>query len=170
MFVIKLVPNDRASRWIEQTLDAGTSILMQGSFGNFKLNPVPGKPYFFIATSAGIAPIRSQILSALKEHRDRRQLYLLFGVLKADDLFWMEEWRMLEKEYPNFHGHISCLSGKMDWHGETGPLQDRLTHILQTIPTSSIYICGSPMNVKELNEHCLALGTPKPDVHFDSYV
>lgn len=170
LFVIKLVPNGRASRWIQQTLDADTSVRMQGSFGNFKLNPAPGKPYLFIATGTGIAPIRSQILSALKEQRDTRQMHLLFGVLKAEDLFWIEEWRGLEEEYLNFHAHVSCLSGEADWHGEIGSLQDRLTRILQTIPAPSVYICGAPVTVKALKEQCLVLGIPKADVHFESYV
>ncbi len=170
LFVIKLVPNGRASRWIEQALDAGMSVRMQGSFGNFKLDSAPEKQYLFLATGTGIAPIRSQILSALKEQKDTRQMHLLFGVLKREDLFWMEEWRGLEEQYPNFHAHISCLSGEADWHGETGSLQERLPQILQEIMTPSVYICGAPITVKELKEQCLALGIPKSDVHFESYV
>ncbi len=170
LFVIKLVPNGRASRWIENVLDAGMSVRMQGSFGNFKLDPAPEKPYLFIATGTGIAPIRSQILWALKEQRDTRRIHLLFGVLKSEDLFWADEWQKLEQEHPNFHAHISYLSGDADWHGETGSLQELLPRILQSISTPSAYICGASVTVKELKEQCFALGIPKADIHFESYV
>jgi predicted ferric reductase len=151
-------------------LDAGMSVRMQGSFGNFKLDSAPEKQYLFLATGTGIAPIRSQILSALKEQKDTRPMHLLFGVLKREDLFWMEEWRGLEEQYPNFHAHISCLSGEADWHGETGSLQERLPRILRELVAPSVYICGAPVTVKELKEQCLTLGIPKSDVHFESYV
>jgi ferredoxin-NADP reductase len=98
LFVIKLVQNGRASRWIEKALDAGTPVNVQGSFGAFTLDAAPGKPYIFIATGTGIAPLRSQILWALKEMKDTRQMHLLFGVLKPEDLFWADEWRKLEPE------------------------------------------------------------------------
>lgn len=170
LFVIKLVSNGRASRWIEQSLAEGMPVRMQGSFGNFRLDTTSEKPYLFIATGTGIAPLRSQILWALQENKDIRPMHLLFGVLKREDLFWIEEWQKLEREYPNFHAHVSCLSGDADWHGETGSLQERLPRILQIIPSPSVYICGAPVTVKELKEQCLALGIPKPDVHFESYV
>lgn len=170
LFVIKLVPNGRASRWIEKILDTDISVRMQGPFGNFRLDPAPGKPYIFIATGTGIAPVRSQLLTVLKGQKDTRQMYLLFGVLKREDLFWIDEWRRLEEEYPNFHAHVSCLSGEADWHGESGSLQERLPHILRTIATPSVYICGAPMTVKALKERCLALDIPKGDVHFESYL
>lgn len=170
LFVIKLVPNGRASRWIEKALDAGTAVRMQGSFGAFTLDATPEKPYIFIATGTGIAPLRSQILWALKEQGDTRQMHLLFGVLKREDLFWTDEWRTLEKEHPNFHAHISCLSGDADWHRETGSLQERLPRILQAMSSPSVYICGAPVTVKELKEQCLALDIPKQDIHTESYM
>lgn len=170
LFIIKLVPNGRASRWIEKALDIGTSVRMQGSFGAFTLDAAPEKPYIFIATGTGIAPLRSQILWALKELKDTRQMHLLFGVLKPEDLFWADEWQKLEQEFSNFHAHISCLSGDADWHGETGSLQERLPRIVQEIPSPSVYICGAPVTVKELKEQALALGIQKTDIHFESYV
>lgn len=171
LFVIKLVQNGRASRWIENVLDVGTTIRMQGSFGAFTLNTAPEEePYLLIATGTGIAPLRSQILWALKEQKDTRQIHLIFGVLKPEDLFWADEWRKLEQEYANFHTHISYLSGDADWHGESGSLQERLPRILQTISSPSVYICGAHVIVKELKEQCLALGIPKADVHFESYI
>ena len=62
LFVIKLVPNGRASRWIEKRVSRGTAITMKGPFGAFTLDMDTAKAYLFIATGTGIAPLRSQIL------------------------------------------------------------------------------------------------------------
>lgn len=170
LFIIKLIPNGRASRWIEHSLDVGTEVRMQGSFGNFRLDTASEKPYLFIATGTGIAPLRSQILWALQERHDTRPMHLLFGVLKQEDLFWIEEWQKLERKYPNFHAHVSCLSGDADWHGESGSLQEQLPRILRIIPSPNIYICGAPVTVNEIRELCSTLGIPKDDIHFESYI
>lgn len=170
LFIIKLVVNGRASRWIEKTLVVGMTIRMQGPFGAFTLDTASDKPYLLTAAGTGIAPLRSQILWALKEQKDTRPMHLLFGTLKHEDLFWTDEWQKLEKDYPNFHAHISCLSGEADWHGESGSLQERLPRILQSVASPHIYICGAPITVKELKEQCLTLGIPKLDIHFESYM
>jgi len=169
-FVIKLVPNGRASRWIEQVLDIGTSIHIQGPFGNFTLDVATDKPYLFLATGTGIAPLRAQILWALKVQVDERPMHLLFGVLKHDDLFWEEEWKNLEQEFPNFHAHISYLSGDADWHDERGSIQDRFVSLLREMPHPSVYICGAPETVKELKQLCLQQNVPKNEIHSEMYV
>ncbi len=169
-FVIKLVANGRASRWVERTLQPGMPIRMQGPFGAFTLAADKPNPYVFLATGTGIAPFRSQILWALRERNDGRQMHLLFGVLKPEDLFWEDEWKRAERDHANFHVHMSFLSGDADWHGETGPLQERLPRILHDIPSPGVYICGAPATVKELKEQCLGLGIPKTDIHVESYM
>ncbi len=170
LFIIKLVQNGRASRWIEKTIDVGAAIRMQGPFGAFVLDAVTPKPYLFIATGTGVAPFRSQILWALEERRDARPLHLLFGVLTREDLFWEDEWNRLAQEHPNFHAHLSFLNGDRNRHGESGSIQDRLPRIVQTIPHPSVYICGAPVTVREMKEQCLALGIPRTDIHCESYV
>lgn len=170
LFIIKLVRNGRASRWIENTIDVGTAIRMQGPFGAFMLDMETPKPYLFVATGTGVAPFRSQILWSLEERRDARPLHLLFGVLTPEDLFWEDAWTRLEQEHPNFHAHVSFLSGDRDRHGESGSIQDRLPRILRTIPSPSISICGAPATVRETKEQCLALGVPRTDIHCESYV
>ncbi len=170
IFVIKLVPNGRASRWIEEALDVGTVIHIQGPFGRFTLDATGEKSCLFIATGTGVAPFRSQIRCALKERQETGPMHLLFGALQRDDLFWSDEWRMLERDHPNFHAHISFLSGDPDWHGERGSLQERLPRIVQNILSPSVYICGAPVTVKELKEQCVAIGIAKADVHCESYI
>lgn len=169
LFVIKIVKGGRAGAWFENVVKEGAEMTMRGPCGVFTLDRETKKPYLFIATGTGIAPFRSQLRSLLAAG-EKRELHLLFGVLKSVDMFWADEWKEMEKTHPNFHAHISFLDGSSDWHGESGAVPDRAMAIVQKTPCS-IYLCGSEEIVKMLKQACLEkLQVPKEDVHAESFV
>lgn len=170
LFVIKIVPGGRAGAWVRDVLVEGMTVSMKGPLGAFTVDRMTTKPYLFVATGTGIAPFRSQVRSQLYAEGDQRPIHLLWGFVRAGDLFWAEEWRALEKEFPNFHVHISFLDGAPDWHGEAGPVPERAKVLIGTLQPS-LYFCGSPELVKVLRESCLsAWGVPKEDVHVESFL
>lgn len=169
-FVIKLVPSGRASRWIENTLTVGMTFCMQGPFGAFTLDESTDKPYVFVGTGTGIAPLRSQIVWLLQEQGDARHMYLIFGTRQRGDMFWEEMWRQMQEQHPNFHVYLSFLEGRDDRHREPVSVQECLTGILRTVRLPSVYVCGAPITVRELKQQCLLLGIPKSDIHAESYV
>lgn len=170
LFILKLVPGGRASRWVEESVQVGTSVVMQGPLGKFTLDRETVNPYLFIATGTGIAPFRSQLEWALMKEGDRRPMDLLFGVLKREDLFWEEWLRDLEQRYPNLRVHVSILAGEPDWHGNRGSIQERVPQLLRERETS-VYICGAPEMVKEVKELCLTqLAVSREDVHTEAYI
>jgi len=117
LFIVKLLPGGRLSRWVEETLTEGSTAAFKGPFGNFVLNktptpapvvrlrcgagPQPPPPPFdrlregeggagsflFIATGAGIAPFRPMVIEAAQKFPERR-IDVLFGVRSEEDLFW----------------------------------------------------------------------------------
>src|SRR5258708_6340459 len=62
LFVAKIIPGGRASRWIEEVMTVGTEVTFTGPFGNFVLDSTSEKDYLFLATGTGNAPFRSMIL------------------------------------------------------------------------------------------------------------
>ncbi|MDD4319329.1 MAG: FAD-binding oxidoreductase [Candidatus Peribacteraceae bacterium] len=170
LFVVKLVEGGRAARWVRDDVREGTVVAMRGPLGVFHVDRSTTKPYLFIATGTGAAPFRSQVRWLLEEEGERRPMDVLLGVRRPEDLFWEEEWRAWEREFPQLRVHASFLDRTPDWHGETGTLQDRACRLIAARP-SGIYLCGSPFLVRELKESCLgAWGVPKEDVHVESYV
>ncbi len=171
LFVVKLKEGGRASLWVEQVLNADSTVRIQGPFGLFTLKPEE-KSCIFIATGAGNAPFRSQITQALLYDHDMRPLFFLFGVREEIDLFWHDHFLALQKKFPNFQ-YLPTLSGVDvgSWKGLRGRVQMHLPSVVQRAPNSGIYICGAPDMVKETKELCInQLQIPKAKVHAEGYI
>lgn len=170
IFVNKQKEGGRASRWIEEVLQPGDVVRTQGPFGNFHLDYTTPNDFFFIATSTGVAPFRSQVLEAL-ERGDTRRMDLVFGVRSEEDLFWKDELVAMTQKYENFFLHIA-LSGPSDaWTGHKGRVQTLAPLIAKDFGSKSVYICGSPDMTKELKELALTQWkVEKKDLHVEGYI
>lgn len=171
LFVVKLTPGGRTSTWIEQSLAAGTQVVMKGPFGVFTLeHKKTDKNYLFLCTGAGIAPFRAHIRAALSAG-DRRKMDLVFGAREHKDLFWVEEFTALMREFPNFTFHTSLTSGEPDWDGHRGRVQVIAPKIITDSSAVSVFICGAPEMVKDVKKYCIEdWGIAKADVHAEEYV
>ncbi len=172
LLCIKILPGGRTSTWIEQALEPGTTIVMKGPFGVFTLQPAKtSKDYLFICTGAGVAPFRGMIKHAL-ESGEKRNMDLIFGARTKADLFWIDEFSELSKQYPNFSFHASLTSGEEDWHGHRGRVQIMAPQVMAgREQNTAVYICGAPDMVKDVKTHCLEQwGIPKADVHAEGYI
>lgn len=172
LFVVKLKAGGRASTWIEHQLQTGTSVRIQGPFGFFTLKDAAAESeLIFAATGAGIAPFRSQLLSALDDTGDKRPMHLLFGVRSREDFFWLRDFEGLASRHAHFCFH-PILSGKDDaWKGLRGRIQMHLPSVTGALTKPGIYICGAPEMVKDVKDACLTtLGIPKAQVHAEGYI
>lgn len=170
LFVAKLVRSGRASRWIEEVLRVGSTIPMQGPFGNFVIDPKSPKDYLFIATGTGVAPFRPQILSALNAG-DKRRMDLIFGVRTEADLFWIDDFTKLAQQYENFFLHVILSAPSADWTGHRGRVQVLAEQLITDSANRSIYACGSPEMTKDIKRLCLDVWhLPKEDVHVEGYI
>ena len=169
IFVVKLKAGGRASIWIESILAVGTEVRVQGPFGLFTVKDET--EIVFVATGAGIAPFRSQILDLLKTKNDTRPLHLLFGVREPEDFFWMKEFEDLAHQYDNFYYHPTLSGHDTSWKGLRGRVQSHLPIIFKGHTKTGVYICGAPEMVKDVKETCLhSLHLPKEQVHAEGYI
>lgn len=170
VIVAKMKEGGRASRWIAEQLAVGSEVTMKGPFGNFKLDTQTDKDYLFVATSTGVGPFRSQIITAL-QGGDKRRMDLIFGVRAEEDLFWKEEFESLSQRYGNFFLHIA-LSGPGDaWTGHRGRVQTLVPHVAKEFFRKHIYVCGSPNMTKDVKQLCLEdWGVQKQDLHVEGYI
>jgi ferredoxin-NADP reductase len=119
-FILRYKEHGRASRWMDEMLKVGDPVRIQGPLGRFTLKEGTTKEYVFIGTGSGVAPFRSHLKWALESAKDTRPMHLFFGVRHEKDLFWVEEFRALEKAFPNFKAYISLSQPEATWTGLKG--------------------------------------------------
>lgn len=170
LLVIKLVEGGRASTWVKDILAPGMQVRVQCPFGKFVLNRETKKDYILMCTSTGLAPFRSQLRTYLHEETDRK-IDLFFGLLSEKELFWEDELKAFEEQYPNFHYHI-CASEPSEESGIfKGFVQEQAASIISEFSNKQIYLCGSPLMTKAVKEIAInEWGVPKEDVHMEGFI
>ncbi|MEG1580983.1 MAG: NADH:ubiquinone reductase (Na(+)-transporting) subunit F, partial [Bacteroidaceae bacterium] len=111
-----------ASSYIFQ-LKPGDKVMMSGPYGDFHPILDSKKEMLYIGGGAGMAPLRAHILHLLKtlKIRDRKISYW-YGARSMAEVFYMEDFKALEKEFPNFSFHLALSSplAEDNWTGPTG--------------------------------------------------
>ncbi len=170
LFLIKLIPGGRASRWFEESVGPGSQVRMRGPFGAFVLHPHARKDMLFIGTGSGIAPYRSLVLHLLQKE-NKRTIDLLFGVQSEQDLFWRSLFQDIALSHPNFSLHITLSEPSDLWEGHRGRVQAIAPIIAPDIAKRTVFICGNPEMTKELKELCLnEWKVEKKDLHVEGYI
>ncbi|MGN1247002.1 MAG: NADH:ubiquinone reductase (Na(+)-transporting) subunit F [Paludibacteraceae bacterium] len=101
------VPCGIASTYIF-SLKPGDKVTMSGPYGDF--HPVfdSKREMIWVGGGAGMAPLRAQIMHMLKTlHTRDREMHYFYGARAIDEVFFMDDFLALEKEYPNFHFHLA---------------------------------------------------------------
>ena len=156
--IVRYVPNGQATTYVFKALQKGDKAIITGPYGSFFLQEQSTRDIVCIAGGSGKAPIRS-ILARLKAMGMPRKIRYFFGAKAVRDLYYTEEMRQLEKEYPNFE-YIPALSNPLDedkWQGATGLITDVLDRMTGDLKEAEAYLCGSPgmidACIKVLNKH-----------------
>ena len=107
------------------SLKPGDKVLMSGPYGEFhvkehELTPPPfGHPHsegdaqsgpemIWIGGGAGMAPLRAQIMHLTHTLNVRnREMHYFYGARALNEVFYLDDFRQLEKDFPNFHFHLA---------------------------------------------------------------
>lgn len=172
------VPCGIASTYIF-SLKPGDKVLMSGPYGDF--HPVfdSKKEMIWIGGGAGMAPLRAQIMHMLKTlHTRDREMHYFYGARAIDEVFFMEDFLALEKEYPNFHFHLALdrPDPKADSMGVkyapgfiAAVLGDTYLKAHQAPEDIEYYLCGPPMMAKTVLDLLDSLGVDSENIRFDNF-
>ena len=62
----------------------------------------------WIGGGAGMAPLRAQIMHLTRTlHITDRAMHYFYGARALNEVFYLEDFRQLEKDFPNFHFHLA---------------------------------------------------------------
>jgi len=95
------------------SLKPGDKVIMSGPYGDFHVKQHTAdekdKPEMvWIGGGAGMAPLRAQIMHLTRTlHTTDRQMHYFYGARALNEVFYLDDFHGLEKDYPNFHFHLA---------------------------------------------------------------
>ncbi|KAA6335643.1 Na+-transporting NADH:ubiquinone oxidoreductase subunit F [termite gut metagenome] len=158
------------------SLKAGDKVMVSGPYGEFHPLLNTGREMLYIGGGAGMAPLRSHILHLLKTLKitDRKISYW-YGARSKNEIFYEEDFRALEKVFPNFSFHIA-LSDPLpedNWKGSVGFIH----HVIfnkylknhESPEDIEYYMCGPGPMAKAVEKMLYDLGVPRNMLMFDDF-
>lgn len=164
----------------------GDKVMVSGPYGEFFIKPTK-KEMVYIGGGAGMAPLRSHLFHLFNTMKTKdRKVSFWYGGRSKRELFYTEEFRAIEREFPNFRYHIA-LSEPMaedNWKlskniedregdGFVGFIHKVLyDHYLKNHPEPEeieYYFCGPPMMNAAVIKLLDDLGVPKENIAFDDF-
>ncbi len=80
---------------------AGDKVIVSGPYGEFFINDSDAE-MLYVGGGAGMAPMRSHLYHLFKTLQTGRKVTYWYGGRSKRELFYVEHFRELEKEFPNF--------------------------------------------------------------------
>lgn len=168
--MIRLVPGGLCSGYIHESLEEDDEIFLTGPYGDFFLQEDSTKDIICAAGGCGMAPIKS-ILHQLCESGSTRKATYFFGARTKKDLFYTEELRELEKQFPNFK-YIPALSEPLpedDWDGEVGLITEVMQKHMKHDENQEAYLCGPPPMIAAANKVLTSKGISLNNIYYDEF-
>ena len=90
------------------TLKPGDKVTMSGPYGDFHPIFNSKKEMIWVGGGAGMAPLRAQIMHMTKTlHTTDRKMSYFYGARALNEVFYLQDFLELEKEFPNFKFHLA---------------------------------------------------------------
>ena len=90
------------------SLKPGDKVLMSGPYGEFHVKEGSKAEMVWVGGGAGMAPLRAQIMHMTRTlHTTDREMHYFYGARALNEVFYLDDFRQLEKDFPNFHFHLA---------------------------------------------------------------
>lgn len=132
----------------------GTSVKIEGPFGNLTLHNNAARAAVLLAGGIGITPFRSIVFRAAHEKLPHR-IFLFYSNRRPEDAPFLEELHALEKVNTNYKlipTITEMEKSQRVWQGERGRInKEMLSRYLKDLESPIYYIAGPPGMVKGLH-------------------
>lgn len=149
-------------------LNIGDSVEVLGPMGHFVLAE-PTKNVLFVATGSGIVPFRPMIREFLEKRGFKGEVHLDWGMRYEEDLFWIDEFKKLEIDHPNFRFDVVLSKPTKDWSACSGHVNDCLMKHRANWEGWEAYLCGSQQMVADVNAVLMKLGIKQEEIRFEKF-
>ncbi len=168
--IVRIVPGGIASTYLHN-LKEGDEVYFTGPYGEFKLDKNPEVAVLCIGGGSGMAPIQSLVTSIYSRTPDR-ECYLFFGCRTTKDVFYMEKFKKMAEQYPNFHVHYALsdpLEDDSSWDGETGFIHLSVDKLLPENLDLQTFLCGPPPMIAAVQEVLADKGYDPENAFYDKF-
>jgi Na+-transporting NADH:ubiquinone oxidoreductase subunit F len=155
-------------------LKPGDECVISGPFGEFFARETK-KEMIFVGGGAGMAPMRSHIFDQFRRVKTDRKVTFWYGARSVREMFYVEDFDMIQKENPNFKWHVALSEPQPgdDWKGYTGFIHNVLyEEYLKNHPAPEdceYYLCGPPIMNQSVINMLLSLGVERDDIMLDDF-
>jgi Na+-transporting NADH:ubiquinone oxidoreductase subunit F len=163
------IPGGVCTSYVFERLRVSDEVAVNGPFGEFYLRDSP-RDIIFVAGGSGMAPLRGMLMDSVEKHVTRGITYY-FAARTAEDLFYVDEMRALERDLSRFR-FVPVLSNprpKDGWQGEKGGIASALNRLLPARAGYDAYLCGSPGMIDASMSVLRARGLPEELIFYDKF-
>jgi Na+-transporting NADH:ubiquinone oxidoreductase subunit F len=152
----------------------GDKVTVSGSYGEFFIKDT-NREMVYIGGGAGMAPLRSHLFHLFHTLKSDRNVSFWYGARSKREIFYEEEFRTIEKQFPNFKFNIALSEPLKEdnWKGYTGfihqVLYDQYLKSHEEPEEIEYYLCGPPMMNDAVQKMLYDLGVPYEMVAFDDF-
>jgi Na+-transporting NADH:ubiquinone oxidoreductase subunit F len=156
------------------SLTPGDKVTISGPFGEFFAKDSEAE-MVFVGGGAGMAPMRSHIFDQLRRIKTDRKITFWYGARSLREMFYVEDFDMLQKENENFNWHVALSDPQPEdnWEGDTGFIHNvLLENYLKAHPAPEdceFYMCGPPMMNAAVINMLKDLGVEDENIMLDDF-
>ena len=161
------------------TLKPGDKVRLSGPYGDFHPNFDSKAEMMWIGGGAGMAPLRAQIMHMTKTlHTTDREMHYFYGARALNEVFYLNDFLELEKEFPNFHFHLAL--DRPDPAADAAGVKYTPGFVHQVIYDTYLknhdapedieyYMCGPGPMSAAVNKMLDSLGVDPENIHYDNF-
>ena len=162
----------------------GDTVTISGPYGEFFINDSDAE-MLYVGGGAGMAPIRSHLYELFRTIETGRKVTFWYGGRSKRELFYVDHFRALEKDYPNFKFYIALsepleednwkVKDSLDSEGDgfTGFIHqvviDNYLSKHESPEDIEVYFCGPPLMNVAVAKMAEDFGVPPENVRFDDF-
>ena len=156
------------------SLKPGDNVSLSGPFGDFFIKHTE-REMVYIGGGAGMAPLRAHIFHLFKTLGTNRKVSYWYGARSKREIFYEEDFRELEAQFPNFSFHIALSEPKEhdNWDGPVGFIHqvvyDQYLSTLEEPEEIEYYLCGPPVMNDAVQDMLYNLGVPQEMIDLDDF-
>ncbi|NDV65172.1 NADH:ubiquinone reductase (Na(+)-transporting) subunit F [Bacteroides sp. 224] len=161
------------------SLKPGDKVMVSGPYGEFHPVLDSDREMLYVGGGAGMAPLRSHILHLLRTLKiSDRKISYWYGARALNEVFYMEDFLELERQFPNFSFHLAL--DREDPEADKAGVKYTAGFVHNVILNNYLkdhdapedieyYMCGPGPMAKAVEKMLYDLGVPRNMLMFDDF-